>query len=131
MDCPKCNGQMQEHTTRTLQGEITIDRCKDCGGMWFDNGEAEALKDDWMSDFLDAGDPIVGKKLNENTEINCPRCDNLMQTINDPDQQHIQYEVCEEHGMFMDAGEFSDYKNETLIESFFKVVNKAKGKLNL
>ena len=48
-----------------------------------------------------------------------------------PDQQHIQYEVCEEHGMFMDAGEFADFKNETLVESFMKVINKAKGKLSL
>ena len=129
MDCPKCTGEMQEHTTRTLQGEVTIDRCNDCGGLWFDNGEAEALKDDWMSDFLDSGDPTVGKTFNENTEANCPRCGEKMNTINDPDQQHIQYEVCEEHGMFMDAGEFADFKNETLVESFMKVINKAKGKL--
>jgi len=129
MDSPKCKGEMQEHTTRTLQGEVTIDRCTDCGGLWFDNGEAEALKDDWMSDFLDSGDPTVGKTFNENTEANCPRCGEKMNTINDPDQQHIQYEVCEEHGMFMDAGEFADFKNETLVESFMKVINKAKGKL--
>jgi hypothetical protein len=32
--------------------------------------------------------------------------------------------------MFMDAGEFADYKNETLIESFMKVINKAKGKIS-
>ena len=130
MDCPKCNGEMQEHTTRTLQGEVTIDRCADCGGLWFDNGEAEALKNDWMSDFLDSGDPAVGKTFNENKEANCPRCGEKMDTINDPDQQHIQYEVCEEHGMFMDAGEFADFKNETLVESFMKVIHKAKGKLH-
>ena len=129
MDCPKCKGEMQEHTTRTLQGEVAIDRCNDCGGLWFDNGEAEALKDDWMSEFLDSGDPTVGKTFNENTEANCPRCGEKMDAINDPDQQHIQYEVCEEHGMFMDAGEFADFKNETLVESFMKVINKAKGKL--
>ncbi len=33
--------------------------------------------------------------------------------------------------MFMDAGEFADFKNETLVESFIKVINKAKGKLSL
>jgi len=130
MDCPKCNGAMQEHTTTTLQGAVTIDRCADCGGMWFDNGEAEKLKGDWMSDFLDSGDRAVGKAQNLNTEINCPRCEKQMDTVNDPDQQHITYEVCNEHGMFMDAGEFADYKNETLIESFMKVINKAKGKIS-
>jgi len=33
--------------------------------------------------------------------------------------------------MFMDAGEFADYKNETLVETLAKFVNKAKGKLSL
>jgi ribosomal protein L37E len=84
-----------------------------------------------MSDFLDSGDPMVGKKQNLNTEVNCPRCGKQMEPVKDPEQQHIQYEVCEDHGMFMDAGEFADYKNETLVETLAKFVNKAKGKLNL
>ncbi len=54
-----------------------------------------------------------------------------MELVKDPELQHIQYEVCEDHGMFMDAGEFADYKNETLVETLAKFVNKAKGKLNL
>ena len=131
MDCPKCNGEMQEHSITTLQGSVTIDRCESCGGIWFDNGEAEILKGDWMADFLDSGDPMIGKAHNQNTEVNCPRCGKKMESVSDPDQQHIQYEVCEEHGMFMDAGEFSDYKNETMIESFLKVVHKARSKMNI
>lgn len=124
MQCPKCNGEMQEHTTATLKGEVTIDRCTQCGGMWFDEGEAEILRDDWMSDFLDSGDPKVGKEQNLNTDVNCPRCGKKMETVHDPDQHHIQYEVCEDHGMFMDAGEFTDYKHETLLETFQKVIHK-------
>ena len=83
-----------------------------------------------MSDFLDSSDRAVGKTQNLNTEIDCPRCKKQMDTVKDPDQQHITYEACKEHGMFMDAGEFADYKNETLIESFMKVINKAKGKIS-
>ena len=131
MDCPKCSSEMQEHSTATLQGEVTIDRCDNCGGLWFDHGEAEKLKDDWMSDFLDSGDPKVGKEQNLNTEINCPRCGKDMETVHDPRQSHIEYEVCEEHGMFMDAGEFTDYKHENLLEMFVKVVKTATGKVGL
>jgi len=83
-----------------------------------------------MSDFLNSGDRAVGKTQNLNTEIDCPRCEKQMDTVKDPDQQHITYEACKEHGMFMDAGEFADYKNEALIESFMKVINKAKGKIS-
>lgn len=131
MDCPKCNGEMQEHSTVTLQGEVVIDRCTDCGGLWFDHGEAEKLKDDWMSDFLDSGDPKVGKNLNTNVDINCPRCGNKMEVVHDPRQPHIQYEVCEDHGMFMDAGEFTDYKHETLLEIFKKAVSASLTKAKL
>jgi Zn-finger nucleic acid-binding protein len=131
MDCPKCNGEMREHSTTTLQGAVTIDKCTECGGIWFDKGEAEILKGDWMSDFLDSGDPLKGKELNQHTDINCPRCGIQMETVNDPEQQHILYEMCNEHGMFMDAGEFADYKNETLVETLFKFIGKARGKLSL
>ena len=31
---------------------------------------------------------------------------------------HIWYEVCNKHGMFFDAGEFTDFKYETLLDKF-------------
>ena len=31
-------------------------------------------------------------------------------------------EVCDEHGMFLDAGEFTDYKYETLLDKFRDLV---------
>jgi len=33
-------------------------------------------------------------------------------------QTHIEYEACEKHGMYLDAGEFTDYKHETLMDIF-------------
>ena len=129
MDCPKCRSEMQELTTTTLQGEVTIDRCTECGGLWFDHGEAEILKDDWMSEFMDSGDPKVGREHNTNTEIDCPRCGKQMKSVRAPRQSHIEYEVCEDHGMFMDAGEFSDYKHENLLEWFADAILSATSKL--
>tara|TARA_E500000331_G_scaffold238282_1_gene228626 strand:+ start:1705 stop:1866 length:162 start_codon:yes stop_codon:yes gene_type:complete len=41
-----------------------------------------------------------------------------MQELSDPLQIHIQYEACDEHGMYFDAGEFTDYKYETLMDIF-------------
>ena len=40
------------------------------------------------------------------------------ENLNDPKQKHLEYEACEEHGMFMDAGGFTDYKYETLLDIF-------------
>ena len=122
MDCPKCNAKMVERTVEVLQGSVTIDQCTSCKGLWFDNGEAEQLKKDWMADFVDSGDPEQGKSYNKVRDIECPRCGKPMKKINDQKQKHLQYEACEEHGMFMDAGEFTDFKHETLLDVFRDLV---------
>lgn len=118
MQCPKCKSSMQEHTLSTLEGNVTIDRCEACKGLWFDIGEAETLKKKWMSDHVDSGDPAIGKEQNKIRDINCPRCDKPMDKLTDPLQTHIEYEACAEHGMYLDAGEFTDYKYETLMDIF-------------
>ncbi|HEV8362230.1 MAG TPA: zf-TFIIB domain-containing protein [Gemmatimonadaceae bacterium] len=40
MRCPKCGGQLVE----TEFHHIKIDKCPDCKGIWFDNGEVEMLE---------------------------------------------------------------------------------------
>jgi tRNA(Ile2) C34 agmatinyltransferase TiaS len=37
--CPKCPGKLESYT---FQG-IALDRCHECGGMWLDKGELEAI----------------------------------------------------------------------------------------
>ncbi len=118
MDCPKCNASMTERSVEVLQGKIVIDQCTGCKGLWFDLGEAEQLKKSWMSDFLDTGDPKIGKTYNRVRDIHCPRCGKGMSKLTDKRQPHMVYEACEEHGMFMDAGEFTDNKHETLMDFF-------------
>lgn len=115
MECPKCHSNMEEVN---YGRNLTIDRCTNCKGIWFDIGEAETLKGKWMSEFIDTGDPGVGKAHNEISDINCPRCGKKMDQVPDPKQPHIKYETCEEHGMYFDAGEFTDYKYETLMDKF-------------
>lgn len=126
MQCPKCEGEMKELKIETLHGRVVIDRCERCSGLWFDNGEAEKLKDDWMADFADSGDPDVGRTYNRVRDIHCPRCDKPMTRLTDSRQPHLEYEGCEEHGMFMDAGEFTDYKHETLLDYFRGMVSALK-----
>ena len=116
--CPKCGHGMVEVT----YGGIAIDRCTNCQGLWFDTGEAERLKDRWMGDALDMGKARDGRKWDPVDEIDCPRCGHEMHKISDPTQRHIWYEQCDEHGLFMDAGEFTDYKHETLADWFRSLI---------
>jgi Zn-finger nucleic acid-binding protein len=103
-------------------GAVTIDRCTNCQGLWFDTGEADQLKAKWMGDALDTGSSSGGKKWDKVEDIACPRCGKDMEKTSDILQKHIWYETCSEHGMFMDAGEFTDYKHETLADRFRSMV---------
>lgn len=117
---------MKAHSLITNAGEVTVDQCTRCRGIWFDSGEAEILKQEWRSLFLDTGDPKVGAIYNEIKEIDCPRCHEQMHHQKDIHQNHIEYEVCLDHGVFMDAGEFSDYKVVSIMESIQNFINHKK-----
>jgi len=118
MICPKCDAEMLELTVSTLSGKVLVDRCTKCSGIWFDHGEAEALKEKWGSAYIDSGDPKVGRLYNSQRDINCPVCTKKMDHRSDERQSHIRYEVCDEHGMFLDAGEYTDYAYETVVDLF-------------
>ena len=113
MNCPKCKAAMEKIEFHSL----FIDRCTDCKGMWFDMLEAEHLKEIAGSEQIDIGDPKVGEKYNKVGQITCPKCHTLMGKMVDNDQPHIWYESCDVcYGVFFDAGEFKDYKEETFLD---------------
>ena len=103
MDCPKCNSPME---LIAYQG-IEVDRCSECGGLWFDTGEAESLTSEWVTEFLDIGDAQTGEEHDEMDQIKCPRCGELMKNHFDLEKSHVSFEVCDKHGKFFDAGEFT------------------------
>lgn len=118
LKCPKCEHGMEE----VSYGDVTVDRCTNCQGLWFDLGEAESLKGMKGSESVDSGDPTEGWKWDSHADINCPRCSKQMQKGHDPKQKHIWFEACDEHGMFMDAGEFTDYKEESILDFFRSLI---------
>jgi len=123
IECPKCGHGMDEIS---YGGDLLIDRCTHCQGIWFDHGEVAMLKSKWMGEALDTGDAAEGKKWDEVDDIACPRCGQNMEKVSDADQPHIFYEVCSEHGMFLDAGEFTDLANETVGDWFKRLVQKVR-----
>lgn len=117
INCPKCSAEM----TLVSYDQIKVDRCTNCGGLWFQPEELRALRDDiWMADYiLDSGDKKAGKKVNAIKDINCPNCGVLMVQESDPEQAHITYESCPDgHGTYLDAGEFTDIVHKTFWDKF-------------
>ncbi|MBE9115734.1 zf-TFIIB domain-containing protein [Lusitaniella coriacea LEGE 07157] len=106
--CPKCRALLNP----VVYAEIEVDRCPDCGGIWFDAQEAEDLKTIKGSESLDAGNPEIGEQFNEMEEDTpCPRCNVSLRGMLDIDRYSIWYEQCPQcRGMWLDAGEFKQFR---------------------
>ena len=112
LKCPKCHHGMEEVTHEG----ITIDRCSGCEGLWFDGDEAQQLKRMPASERVDTGKSAKGRQYDDCAEISCPRCGRRMEKSADWKQVHIWYESCRDHGIFMDAGEFTDFKQDSALD---------------
>lgn len=113
MNCPKCNAVMELVTVESVQ----VDRCTGCGGLWFDMLEHEHLKALGDSERIDSADPARGKAQDVLRKIDCPRCKTGMIAMVFPAQPQIHYEMCSTcHGLYLDAGEFADFKHLTIAE---------------
>jgi Zn-finger nucleic acid-binding protein len=118
LECPKCHHGMEEVTHEA----VVIDRCTHCKGLWFDEDEAHRLKSLKDGHLLDTGSPKEGWVWDSKADINCPRCGKEMEKSADPKQKHIWYEICREHGMFMDGVEFTDFILESLLDRFRSLI---------
>ena len=117
MNCPKCASEMET----VVYSGTKIDRCTGCKGLWFQPDELAGLREDsWMADYvLDEGEAKIGKEFNRIRAIACPQCDADMLQESDADQPHIVYESCPNgHGVFLDAGEFTDLMHKTFWDRF-------------
>ena len=114
MDCPKCAQPMEEVSFR----DVDVDRCTACGGLWFDLLEHEDLKKiRGAAEEIDTGDPVEGKRQDQVRKVACPKCHSQMIAVRDPEQPHIAFEQCTVcSGVFMDAGEFTDFSTVTVSE---------------
>jgi Zn-finger nucleic acid-binding protein len=116
MNCPKCGMRMDN---LKFEG-VGYRRCEGCNGIWFDGIAHKVLKRIPGSESIDIGSEAQGHELDGMPDVKCPDCGRAMQKLRDKYQPHIRYESCPlQHGAFLDAGEFRDFKDETLVD-FFK-----------
>lgn len=99
-------------------GEDTVDRCRACGGMWFDNLEYEHVTTSTTAiDKVDPASQPPSPELKEKRDIQCPQCHTKMIRMTAPVQSHIKFERCGVcHGSFFDAGEIRDLANLSFSE---------------
>ena len=124
MECPKCKSHMSE----VEFGTVTIDRCDNCKGLWFDCNEINKLKEYSGADLVDSGEASTGKKYDTIRNIDCPSCKTKMIKMVDNDQPHIHFESCTVcYGVFLDAGELTDMLDNSILEKVYDFWLKVKG----
>jgi len=112
MKCPKCDSDFEQ-----IQHDgIEVDRFNGCKGLWFDTFENEELRALGGSEAIDTGTTSAEKGHTLDAAL-CPRCSVNMINMVVAGQPHIAYESCGVcHGVFFDAGEFRDFREETFGE---------------
>ncbi len=122
LSCPRCAGAMQADGTN--QG-VEIDQCVECGGIWLDAGELEALVRPQQA-AASTQAPATVRELRERmrevlppeTEVkyrDCPRCGQVMHRTNFGTISGVIVDECRQHGVLLDPGELQ------AIETFLKM----------
>jgi Zn-finger nucleic acid-binding protein len=117
MKCPECNRQMNSKQL----GDVSIDECPQCRGIWFDPGEIDEVKESlspdlrWMdfeqwrknAEFKVAFDPLY-----------CPRCETIPMTTIAEKQSGTSVRTCSNcKGSWLNAGDLSNVINSLYTEA--------------
>lgn len=99
MNCPKCNSKLAPEQYESM----TIDKCTNCGGMWFDFKELDQLEDTVLLNDDMKGTLAWNKKP---AKEKCPKCGNEM-TQFDYRLNNLHLEYCDKNmdGFWLDNGE--------------------------
>lgn len=117
MKCPQCKVQLNQSKI----GEITINECPSCRGMWFDHGQLDAVKDEVLPDiaWLDI-DTWKGQAEFEAHRISifCPKCRNIALITVKDQKSMTEISMCAQcKGTWLATGQFLNLINELLDEA--------------
>jgi Zn-finger nucleic acid-binding protein len=111
MECPRDGSELH---TGQREGNVEIDECGVCRGMWLDKGELEALQRASAQRHLHIDDPgsdSVGRSINEVAQLTtkdakCPRCGAKMTPRDYGFGSQIVIDTCPaDCGVWLDVGE--------------------------
>ena len=128
LSCPRCAGAMQ--AVGTNQG-VEIDQCLECGAIWLDAGELDALLVDQDTDGLETAATSVRALRVRMQEVlppqepvkyrECPRCAQVMRRSNFGTISGVIVDECLQHGVLLDPGELQ------AIEAFVRMGGRSLG----
>ncbi|HUZ58199.1 MAG TPA: zf-TFIIB domain-containing protein [Hanamia sp.] len=98
MKCPKCDGELKDEK----QGNMVVQRCDACFGIWLTYPELQEVEDTVWSD-----EKLKGTlEFNENpSTLKCPECSSQMVKF-EYRYSDVQLDTCPNmHGFWLDKGE--------------------------
>ncbi len=110
--CPECNKAMQTIDLK-IDGELLIEHCNQCYGLFFDPGEIEKLLEHSVSNVFGVNfkhllninkDRYQRKKIKY---VPCPVCQVLMNRVNFGRRSGVVIDHCRKHGVWLDSGELT------------------------
>ncbi len=115
MQCPRC---AQVELKRQTVGEVEVDRCSQCQGLWLEVGTLEPLlkkTHDYTRRI--ASRPVGGVDTESNLE--CPACGSgaKMIRIHAPGNAKVTFDGCMVcHGRWLDGGELAQLGDPTILD---------------
>jgi Zn-finger nucleic acid-binding protein len=128
VECPRCpltvdhsKGGRCPACAKTLvpekMGDVTVDRCAACGGIWFDRGEVARVLDlhtqgvsgATLSE-LDRRFPSYRLTRERHRALACVRCRARMHRLPAAPRSSVYVEICGPHGIWFDRGEFERFR---------------------
>ncbi len=131
MKCPNDNSELVKEK---YEGEVEIDKCEKCGGIWLDAGELEAIQElkvnDYREDLKEMSDHIneatALAKAKDTDLIDCPICGIEMERSEYGYCSQILIDSCTKgHGVWLDRHELM------ALEIFYEQSRIEAGKMRL
>ncbi|MFH2009786.1 MAG: zf-TFIIB domain-containing protein [bacterium] len=103
MNCPKCKVEMSAHTVVGIE----VDKCPDCEGIYFDQGELDQLLTQGAPEGTDNPEYSAISDQKDMELGTCPRCDQEMEPYLGP--RNLRLDRCNDcNAVFLDQGELSE-----------------------
>ncbi len=108
MDCPVCRGTPLRQTRLGDFGNVTLDICPTCHGVWFEVGELDRLDG---SPWANVEEHHFHETEGDHPEADCPKCAVLLTPLSPADMPDVIVDRCSQcHGFWLDHGELDRMK---------------------
>ncbi|WP_291860814.1 zf-TFIIB domain-containing protein [Marinilabilia sp.] len=113
MDCPRCRTTLTAEPLNENELSFEIDKCHNCGGIWFDSGELAKI------DKIIEPTMLEIRKIPNKTEqlkpLYCPSCSNhpRLKKAEHPRDKKVIVDYCPTcKGIWLDKGELEAIQKE-------------------